>query len=565
MRLGVEFKIPAGSHIYFKEPGDSGRPSTLEWTLPAGSNEGKLLWPKPERFQEEGLTSYGYSEKLLLASEVTIPADWKSSTFPVKARVSWLLCGKGSCVPGETELSLELPVGTSPGAASTEAAMLQFQEFRGSVSEIGSTTGGGGNNPGTDEPGSGISLAYAIFLGFLAGILLNLMPCVLPVIALKVLSFSKQAGQDRAASLRLGLAYTLGTLATFAAMATAMVTARAVGSSLGWGFQFQSLSYLVGMSSIICLMTLSMFGLFYVQVQTGVQTLESTASKNGFLAAFARGISATLLSTPCSAPLLGTALGFALSQPAVSIFAVLLSVGLGLSAPYLLLSAFPRWLKFLPKPGMWMERFKEAMGFLMLGTLVWMLSVIAKVGGAAAVTGSITFLFCLTLAAWAYVRFASSEAALWRRVLVIAASLLLCGGSFYHNVWTLNPETVSQKEAVEVGGVRVLPYSETELQKQLSEGKIVFVDATAEWCLTCKLNEKVLGSETVRQEFQKRKIVVLQADWTRGDEKVSALLKSFGRPGVPMYVIYSPGKKPVLLPELLTPGIVTDAITEAAR
>ncbi len=568
LKLGVLFKIPQGMHIYFREPGDSGRATSVEFELRDSASVSELAWPRPERIVNEGLVSYGYHKELVLAASAKFDQKLENKSIQIRAKVSWLLCGNGSCIPGETELSLDLPVSSFAGKPSAEAALLAFKNFTGSLAELDKSRPAEQDHPATKEAAAntGLSLPYALTLAFLAGLLLNLMPCVLPVIALKVLSFTKQAGQKRSQSLRLGLAYTAGTLLTFAALASAIVCARALGTQLGWGFQFQSLSYLVGMASIICLMTLSLFGMFYVQIQTGVQSLENAAAKSdGMASAFARGISATLLSTPCSAPLLGTALGFAMSQPGPWVFAVLLAVGMGLSFPYLLLSYFPGWLKFLPKPGVWMERFKEAMGFLMLGTLVWMLSVIGKVGGTAALTGTLSFLFCLVISTWIYTRFAAGRTSWLRRVIVAGLALLLAGSAFYTQVWTLPENSVQNEQSLQLNGITVEKYSQEAVQKYLGENRIVFLDVTAEWCLSCKLNEKVLSMSSVQELMRKHNVVVLQADWTRGQEEVGTLIRSFGRPGVPMYVIYSPGKEPVLLPELITPGIVTDAIDRAAR
>ncbi len=569
IKVGVEFKIPAGSHIYFKEAGDSGRPTSVDLTLPDGTHSTALIWPRPLRFEEEGLVCFGYKDKVVLAFEVTVPKN-QVGNFPIAAKVTWLNCGHGSCIPGDAKLSAELPLVQGAGTLSTDAVALEFEPFNGAITEIGDDVAASATVPAPavvlQAKTETLSLPYALLLSFAAGLLLNLMPCVLPVLALKVLGFAKQAGQDRAANIRLGLAYTLGTVATFFLMATAIVTARALGTSLGWGFQFQSLTYLVGMCSMICLMTLSLFGLFYVQIQTGLQSLDQVGARNGLISAFARGISATLLSTPCSAPLLGTALGFALSQSGLWIYAVLLSVGFGLAAPYLLLSCFPSWLRFIPKPGEWMERFKEAMGFLMLGTMVWMLYVIAQVGGAAALVGTLFFLFTLTVSAWFYVRFGRESTSLIRKTVVIALALLLTGWSFHHNVWNLSASVEKVGSGLEIEGVRVEAYSAEKLQHYLAEGKVVLLDGTAEWCLTCKINERVLTASSVREAMLKHNVVILQADFTRGDEKVGALIRSFGRPGVPLYVVYSPhGKTPVLLPEIITPAMVTDAIREASK
>ncbi|MBX9686215.1 MAG: thioredoxin family protein [Candidatus Obscuribacterales bacterium] len=565
LKIGVEFKIPEGAHIYFREAGDTGRATTVELTLPDGSSSSELLWPRPERLEEGGLVSYAYKNQVVLSFKVQLPANFSGERFKIKARVSWLLCGNDNCVPGKSELELELPVRASSNA-SAEAKALEYEVFLGKPEDLKTSTALSQASSIEPAKAESLSLPYALMLSFLAGMLLNLMPCVLPVIALKVMSLTKQAGGDRKSSIKLGSAYTAGTLATFAALATIIVSARALGKTLGWGFQFQSLTYLVGMCSLVCVMTLSLFGLFFVQIQTGVNSLEKVGAQNGMLSAFAKGISATLLSTPCSAPLLGTALGFALSQSALWIFAVLLSVGLGLAFPYLLLSCFPSWLRFLPKPGEWMERFKEAMGFLMLGTLLWLLNVVASVGGSDALLGTLSFLFCLIISAWGYVRFAPQDAGKARRLLVAALAISLSGWAFYQNVWTLKAKSSEQSQGLLLPGVSVEAYSQEALERHLQAGKIVFVDAGAEWCLTCKMNEQVLSSSSVLEAMKQNNVVVLQADWTNGAPQVTALIQSFQRPGVPLYVVYSPfGRKPQLLPELITPSIVTDAIRAAAK
>ncbi len=540
-KIGVELTIPQGQHIYGREPGDTGFPTSIEWILPEGVQVEGLNWPQAQRFEEEGLVSNGYLKKVLLWTNLHVSERYNSAEIKIQARVKWLACGEGHCIPGQKELVFVLPVSSSAPVPSQAASSFPASTAPAAQTPAGST--------GT------LSLPYCILLAFAAGLLLNLMPCVLPVLGLKVMSLAKQSQGSRLKSIQLGLAYSAGTIATFAVLATFILVARSSGVTLGWGFQFQSLTYLVMMCSIICLMTLSLFGMFYVQIQTGVQSLEDVASRGGLIAAFARGASATLLSTPCSAPLLGTALGFALGQPAIWVVCVLLSVGAGLASPYMVLSCFPSWLKFLPKPGDWMERFKEAMGFLMLGTLVWMLSVILNVAGGAALIGCIMFLFTLTLATWGVVRFASAESTLLRKSIVWALAAALCAGSFYKNVYSVDS---SAPAASEHSGLAV--YSEASLESHLAQGKTVLVDVTAEWCLTCKLNESILASTAVTEAMQKNNVLMMRADWTRGDENVSKLLKRFSRPGVPMYVIFQPGKEPVVLPELLTPSIVIDAI-----
>jgi len=537
--LNVELELDDGWHVYYKIPGDSGKPTTVELTLPPGFTVSDLRWPPPESFEESGFTSSGYAHKVTLSVSITAPRDAvPGETLEISAKVSWLAC-KDSCVPGSANLQLTLPIvaGTAVSSASADSS-------------------------------GWLSVLYFMAMAVCGGMLLNLMPCVLPVVSLKILSFAKQAGQDRKRIFRLGLAYAAGTLCTFLLMALVVIGLQQLGVAVGWGFQFQQPLFVLVMASVVAVMTVSMFGVFDISVNTGVQQLDGLTQQNGLRGAFFTGVLATLLSTPCTAPFLGTALGFAFTQHWIVVILVFLSIGVGLAAPYLVLTYNPAWLKLLPKPGMWMVRLKEAMGFAMLLTLVWLLSVLVSQCGAAAVLPVSLWLVTLVVCGWLYGAFAPPHAsALQRRSIMalIVALLALSGWSFLPSV------TTAQKTAgthVSASGVATEDYSEEALQRHLAAGKVVLLDFTADWCLTCQVFEKtVLSSSEVQQALLANNAVVLRCDWTNGDPLITAKLREFGRSGVPVYVVYSPHRtgSPQLLPEVLTRGAVIEALNLARK
>ncbi len=413
---------------------------------------------------------------------------------------------------------------------------------------------------------------YLLF-GFLGGFILNLMPCVLPVISLKIFGFMRQAGESRSSILKHGLAFVAGIFVWFLGLAAVIVVLKAAGSEVTWAFQFQNPWFNYAIGAIVFLFALNLFGVFEIVLPGRAASGIAEASGHGGLAgSFAQGILATLLATPCTAPFLGTALGFAFSQTPAVIVAMFASIAAGMGFPYVLLSAQPAWMKFLPKPGPWMEKLKQFMGFPLLATLLWLLYVVGQQRGTDAVVWAAASYLFLGLAAWLYGSFLgpmSSPRSRWLASLGILLSLLAGLGYF---AGTLFAKAAGAEPAKVAGSVAVgipwVPYSEAELQRLLSENKPVFLDFTADWCLTCKFNERTaINTQAVREAFAKLGIVPMKADWTNSNPEITRKLALFDRVGVPFYLFYPPGRadNPVILPELLTEQIVLRAIGASSQ
>ena len=408
---------------------------------------------------------------------------------------------------------------------------------------------------------------YLLF-GFLGGFILNLMPCVLPVISLKIFGFMSQAGDSRANILKHGLAFTAGIFLWFLGLAAVIIALKSAGSEVTWAFQFQNPWFNFVIGAVVFVFALNLFGVFEIVLPgRAAQGIAEAGNHGGLAGSFAQGILATLLATPCTAPFLGTALGFAFSQTSAVIAAMFASIATGMAFPYLLLSAQPGWMKFLPKPGAWMERLKQFMGFPLAATLLWLLYVIGQQRGTSAVIWASAAYLCLALAAWLYGAFLgplSSARAKTFATVGIIISLLLGLGYFAGNLFARAAATLPEKSgSVATDGIPWVPYSETELQRLLAEGKPVFLDFTADWCITCKFNMRTaIDTAAVRAAFEKLGIVPMLADWTSSNPEITKKLAQFDRVGVPFYLFYPPGQadNPVILPELLTEQIVLRAI-----
>jgi len=593
---GLLLKMAPGWHTYWQYSGDSGLPTKIDWQLPPGFKAGEIQWPLPEKITEEGdLVTYAYPGEVLLIVQITPPEklDAKQITLPAKA--SWLVC-EHLCVPGDANVALTLPVAAQDKPANSEL----FAKYRERIPKFdhnpseGKTEWKDAKQPNTASlgvlgirtvgkldfyplPPSGMTiehpevkvtatrqpydptsptdivvehdyevqvkltsgspdklagvlvfeegdhrgswyippqtstsplvstasapvsstsalLRYLLF-GFLGGMILNVMPCVLPVITLKIYGFIHQAGQSRGRILQLGLAYCAGVFAWFLGLAALIVT-----FGLNWSFQFQSKGFVVAMLLICVVFGLNLLGLFEVFLPGSVNTkLAALSAKEGLGGAFVHGLFATLMGSACTAPLLGPAVGFALAQPPPVIFAFFGTIAAGMALPYFLLTANPAWMRFLPKPGMWMVRIKQVMGVLVIATAVW----------------------------FGYILY--------------------------------------QQVAVKRDAFGPM------LKEALKSDRTVFVDFTAEWCINCKVNEKVvLKSDPVQTAMKAGNVLFLKADWTNGDPDITQLLKQFGRAGVPLYVIYPAGSPdarnhPIVLPELLTQQIVIDGLNNAAK
>ena len=419
-----------------------------------------------------------------------------------------------------------------------------------------------------ETPAAKSGLWTYLLFGFIGGFILNLMPCVLPVISLKIFGFMRQAGDSRANIFKHGLAFTAGIFLWFLGLAAVIIALKSAGNEVTWAFQFQNPWFNFVIGAVVFLFALNLFGVFEIVLPgRASQGIAEAGSHGGLGGSFAQGILATLLATPCTAPFLGTALGFAFSQTSAVIAAMFASIAAGMAFPYLLLSAQPGWMKFLPKPGAWMERLKQFMGFPLAATLLWLLYVIGQQRGTEAVIWASAAYLCLALAAWLYGAFLgplSSSRAKTLATLGIALSLLLGLGYFTGNLFARAAATTPEKSAaVPADGMPWVPYSEAELQRLLAEGKPVFLDFTADWCITCKFNLRTaIDTKAVRAAFEKLGIVPMLADWTNSNPEITKKLARFDRVGVPFYLFYPAGRAddPVILPELLTEQILLRAV-----
>jgi thiol:disulfide interchange protein len=409
-----------------------------------------------------------------------------------------------------------------------------------------------------------------LFFGFIGGFILNLMPCVLPVISLKIFGFIKQAGQSRQKIFRSGLAFTAGIFAWFIGLALLLIALKAAGRDVTWGgFQFTNAYFVLGLSVVVLVFALNLFGVFEISMpQTATRSVLGWTGAQGDVGSFFQGVFATVLATPCTAPFLGTALGFAFSQSPAVILAMFLAIAAGMSAPYFVLSAQPAWLRFLPQPGPWMLHVKQFMGFLLLATLLFLLYVLGAQRGLDGAIWASCFLLIVAIACWmkgAFIVPTASAAKRTASAVVMLVLLIASGVYFIGNKFQSAKIDIAQGQQGD--WQRFTP---ERLQSERDQGHAVFVDFTAAWCLTCKFNEKaVLENSDVRAAFERHGVVKLKADWTNGDPVITKLLQHFGRPGVPLYVLY-PGKseEPIVFPELLTKSILLDkleTITVASR
>ncbi|HXG71915.1 MAG TPA: thioredoxin family protein, partial [Gemmatimonadaceae bacterium] len=408
-----------------------------------------------------------------------------------------------------------------------------------------------------------LSLGLVLLFALAGGLLLNVMPCVLPVISIKVLGFVQQANESRSRVRLLGFAFCAGVIASFWVLAAAVWALRAAGEQIGWGFQFQSPGFLVFMTIVLMVFAMNLFGAFEI---SGPAIAGGPTSGGALSGAFWHGALATLLATPCSAPFLGTALGFAFAQSTPAMFATLTAVGVGLALPYLLLSLNSGWLRFVPRPGAWMIRFRQAMGFLLIATAVWLLSVLGAQRGPSAIVATLALMTAVAFAIW----LSAGEGPRLRRHRLVGAAVGILVTSLAL-VWTArqladNVSVTVAAAPVSRDGQPWTRFTPAELQRRVGSGETVFLDFTAEWCWNCKVNERaVLDTPSMRAEFQRRGVTPMKADWTMRDPDITRLLAKFGRAGVPFYVVFPAGKlpEPIVLSEVITSASVIAALERA--
>ncbi len=639
--VALEQKIRPSWHTYWRNPGDAGAPTEIQWTLPAGWHADPIEWPFPARLPVPPFMNYGYEGTVWLLTKLHIPADAQKGDITLNAAVDWLVCSKEVCVPEDAKLKLPLHIGgpqllvdrevnaqftaaraklpvmspwplvyrlgntldlfvAAPQLAGARPTRAEFFPFAsGAIKSMASQLLGfpsGGlvlrMTPSTKfksgsvlsgvlvltsadgsvsalevhaKPGfvpatsfaeeSGMTLALALFFALLGGLILNLMPCVLPVLAMKALSLAAHAHGDQSASRREGLSYGLGAILSFAAFGLALVILRAGGAAIGWGFQLQQPIVVAGFALLMFAVGLNLSGVYEVAPIAAGETL---ARRGGGTGAFFTGILAVAVAAPCTAPFMAAALGFALAQSELMALAVFVALGVGFALPFLLLGFFPALARILPKPGPWMLRLRQALAFPMYGAAVWLVWVLAQQTGALGVGAVLAAMVVLAFALWLYDA-TRSLATTGRAVGTLAALLLLIAAL---SLLTLLRTSSTPALLTTATAIPSEPYTQARLEALKREGRPVFIDATAAWCITCLVNEKaVLSQPEVRDAFAKNKVSYLVADWTNRNSEVSALLDENGRSGVPLYLYYAPGASTAqILPQILTVSEVTGIV-----
>ena len=601
-----------GWHTYYKEPGDAGMPTKINWLLPDQFRASEIVWPEPEKFNDAGIITYGYENQAELTTTIYPPANLsESKNVTIKADVKWLVC-KDLCVPGQASLTITLPVAVSKSMIkgqipiSTDTTSdTQLISTTNKEADKDSTTSKKNFNKldnlaytankavhaapvtafvsildrnlhtgGLSTTSSGLPMY--LLLAFVGGFILNFMPCVLPVISIKLVSFIEEANSDPKHVFAQGMTFALGILSSFMLLAAFVIVLKSLGHDVGWGFQFQHPGFLVAMASLVLAFSLSLFGLFHIHAPLPQTGLTELAGEEGFVGTFFKGVLATVLSTPCTAPFLGTALGFAFTQNAGIILLIFFTVGLGLASPYIVLTANPKLMPHLPKPGAWMETLKEFMGFLLLATVLWLVWVLGQQVGANAMLFTLCFLLNVSFACWMIGRLVDLTTPATKKYCIWALAFSFVAISYYYLIASTpgigkpiktNPQQViSSQENRDGSKLDWQPFSVELLDNYLSLHKTVFLDFTADWCLNCKANEKaVLDSKPVIEKLKSLNAVTIKADWTKQNPTITKLLKKFGRSGVPLYVIFPADKpdNPIVLPEIITPSIVLHKLDQA--
>ncbi len=669
LQIGLKLQHIPHWHTYWRNPGDSGLPTTLKWTLPAGSSTTPIDWPAPQRLPIGPLVNYGYEGELLLPLSYTPPADAKpGETLTLKARADWLVCSD-VCIPEHADLELTLPVAAAgtPATPGAERALFErhaaerplplsgwtarlqqagrelllelepagdaaasmsrpplhffphaeqtieparhevFRTARGYAIRLAMqggaslparfdgvlvSQGGAYASPpwggtrravevvATVQPVAAIALPAgavplattttpaslgssadlglwtALALAFFGGALLNLMPCVFPVLSIKLLGLAQQAG-DRASLRTHALAYGVGVVLSFVALAAALLALRAAGSAIGWGFQLQEPGVVFVLALVFFALGLNLMGAFEFG-NLLPQRLAGWRAERPAADAFGSGVLAVVAASPCTAPFMGAALGYAVTQSPALALGVFAALGLGMALPYVLLVLLPGWRDRLPRPGVWMLRLKQLLAFPMFATVVWLVWVLGQQAGVDGAAKALMALVGLAFLVW-LAGLPPARALAGRLLGTLALVALLA--------WTW-PGASAPALAAQAGAAPAVStdaawqvYDEAAIARHVADGKPVFVDFTAAWCVSCQVNKRlVLRTDATMRAFADAGVVLMRADWTNRDARITEALARLGRNGVPVYLLIRPGKEPLLLPEILTDRLVTEAL-----
>lgn len=645
--VALRQKISTGWHTYWSNPGDSGEATRIAWKLPDGFSASAIRWPIPEAIPVGPLLNHGYSDEVLLLTEISVPAS-ANGAVTLTADANWLVC-KEICIPEDGSAAVTLTIG-SPAQMSEHAAIIgqaltklakpmpwktelavdpatarltivdaaldpshiarirffpnewggiayapeQPVSWSGSSPTLTLTRGDLKDKPLTKlsgllvieeklegEPvrhgfelvatatdgsavlsalgggaaGEGsIGLWRALLFALVGGVILNLMPCVFPVLSLKALALAKHS-DDIVAHRRQGFAYLAGVLACFAVLAAVLLALRATGQALGWGFQFQSPAFVLAMAALFFALGLSLSGVFLIG--TSVTNVGGRlATRDGLSGSFFTGVLASIAATPCTAPFMGAAIGFALTQPAGVAAAVVMALGLGFALPLFALSVSSGLTRLLPKPGRWMETMKQVLAFPLYASAGWMVWVLSIQAGSNGVLAAVVVLLAIAFVAWLLGE--PTRVGLISKVAAAAVVVAAAVGGYRLVAAPTGAATVAQDEMAE-------SFTQQRLDALLTEGRPVFVNFTAAWCITCKVNEQVaLSSAAFRSALKSRGITYLKGDWTSRNPEITAVLQKYDRGGVPLYLFYSgKGGAPDVLPQLLTEAMVLERLAAA--
>lgn len=559
----VDIVIPDNWHVNANIAADEFlKPSSIEISA-KGIHFGEPKWPEPikeysEALDLENLVFKGYFQIKLPVDSVEAGYD----SLTTQATFHYQACDNSICLAPS---SVTFGVGATGFKSKTQQApglKKNDDEDQGNAPETLT-------DPAENLAGGGFTSTLILLLSALfGGLILNLMPCVLPVLSLKLFSLIKQAGESRSRLLALGTATTVGILASFWLLAAIVAAVKAGGGNAGWGMQFQSAGFIAFMVVILSAFAMSFFGVFEIWLPGSATTkMDSAGRKNGLLGAFFTGALLVLLSTPCSAPFLGTAMGFAFTASTPVLFLFFTAAGVGLALPYMLVSAFPSILKAFPKPGAWMVTLQKIMGVLLLGTVAWLLWVVREQAGNFGMAIFAVIAFLSVILSFAIGKIAPPGVTFIREVASIVISIILLAVfwfTFAAPKYEAEVDAIFDARAAQLitedGWYRYTPELIEDFAKY---GRTVFIDATADWCLTCKANEAaVLNRKDFKQAMDSLNVVLVKADWTRETPEVTKLLKSMGKSGVPAYAIYPAGNvsKQIVLPELLTTGAIVEKI-----